>query len=472
MRKRKTATEPTIELSHRIELIPEDGQVVYFRQACGTARLTWNWALAEWNRQFDAGLRPTAYSLKKEFNAIKYREYPWLTGIHRDAHAEPFNNLGRAWSKFFKACKEGNAAHAPVFKKKGQCRDSFYVANDKFKVNGKEITLPIVGKVKMTEALRFEGKISGCTVSRAADRWFAAIQVSIPEHKALRKRTGDKIEGVDLGISSAATLASGEKIASPKPLKASLRRLKITGRSVSRKLEAAKIAAGIKKGKAIPKGTKLPQSNNRKKASAVLAKTHQKIANIRKDFTHKMTTRLCRENQALGLETLNVSGMLKNERLARAISDIGFGEIARQLKYKARLYDTRIIEGDRWFPSSKMCSVCNFVHSGLKLSDRTWTCPDCGTNHDRDINAAINLKRLASESRCVSTAKTALPVASSSVTMDADVIHAVSGGKVTPYRYPEGVLRSSEHDSVRKKDQVRKKKVARMNDVCSPLSTF
>ena len=106
-RKRKIATEPTIQLSHRIALVPEQEQAIYFVMACGTSRFTWNWALAEWNRQFDAGLRPNSALIKKEFNAIKYQQYPWLTEIHRDAHAEPFNNLGRAWAKFFKDCKEG-----------------------------------------------------------------------------------------------------------------------------------------------------------------------------------------------------------------------------------------------------------------------------------------------------------------------------------------------------------------------------
>jgi putative transposase len=441
-RKRKIATEPTIQLSHRIALVPEQEQAIYFGMACGTSRFTWNWALAEWNRQFDAGLRPNSALIKKEFNAIKYQQYPWLTEIHRDAHAEPFNNLGRAWAKFFKDCKEGKPSHAPVFKKKGMWRDSFYVANDKFKIYGKEIILPIVGKVKMTEDLRFKGKLLGATVSRSADRWFVSIQVEMPAHQAMRKRTGANIEGADLGITAAVTLSTTEKILSPKPLKKVLRRLKIKGRSVSRKLEAAKIEAGIKPGEAIPKGTRLPVSSNRKKASARVAKTHYRVTNIRKDFTHKLTDRLCRENQALGLEDLNVAGTLKNHRLALAISDVGFGEITRQLKYKAPLYGTTLVFADRWFPSSKMCHVCWFVHKDLKLSDREWTCPNCGVKHDRDVNAALNLKQLA-------TVETALPAASSGVIQGTDVAHAASGGKVTPVSY----------DAVLKKDQGRKKNV-------------
>ena len=430
-----------VQLSHRIALIPTVDQSRYFGMASGTARFTWNWALAEWNRQFDAGQKPTAASLKKEFNAIKYKEYPWLTDIHRDAHAEPFTNLAKAWVKFFRDLREGAPAHAPVFKKKGKCRDSFYVANDKFKVNGTEITLPIVGKVQMTEELRFKGKILGLTVSRSANKWFASIQVEMLEEQALRKRTGHNTEGVDLGITAAAALSTGEKLIAPKPLKAVLRRLRIRARGLSRKLESAKVRIGIKPGQKIPKGTKLPVSNNRKKVAAVLAKTHYRIACIRSGFTHKLTSCLCRENQALGLEDLNVKGMLKNHRLARAISDVGMGEFSRQVKYKARLYGTKLVIADRWFPSSKMCSICNFVHSELKLSDRTWSCPNCGTTHDRDINAAKNLKRLATE--------TALPAASNAVMRSTDTLQKVSGGKVTPVS----------HDPVCKKNQGRKKNV-------------
>jgi putative transposase len=439
--KKPTPAERTIQLSHKIALVPTAEQAIYSGKASGTARFTWNWALAEWSRQFDAGDKPDVNSLKKAFNAVKYQQYPWLAEIHRDAHAEPFNNLGRAWAKFFKALKGGKPAHAPKFKKKGRCRESFYVANDKFGVKGKTIRLPIVGFVAMREGLRFEGKILGATVSRSADRWFVAIQVEMPEHQALRKRTMNGIEGADLGITSAVTLSSGQKIESPRLLQGMLRRLEIRSRRLCRKLEVATVKAGIKPGCRIPKGTRLPVSSNRKKASDALGRLHYRVANTRKDFSHKMTTRLCRENQAVGIENLNVAGMMKNDRLARAISDIGMGEFARQMRYKARLYDTKVIEADRWFPSSKMCDVCGFVHSDLKLSDRIWTCPNCGTVHDRDINAAHNLKRLATA--------TALPVASTPLKGCTDVLIALSGRKVTPVS----------HDPVCKKNRGRKKSV-------------
>ena len=206
----------------------------------------------------------------------------------------------------------------------------------------------------------------------------------MPDHLARRRRTRDAVTGVDLGVSSAATLSSGEKIAAPRPLKAALRRLRIRSRRQSRKVEAAKAAAGIV-GR-IGKGTHLPASKNRTKGALVLARLQARIARVRRDFTHKLTTRLCRENQALAIEDLNVRGMLANARLARAIADVGFYEFRRQLTYKSERYGTHIVLADRWYPSSKLCSGCGTRNAELALGDRAWTCADCGARHDRDVN--------------------------------------------------------------------------------------
>lgn len=218
------------------------------------------------------------------------------------------------------------------------------------------------------------------------------------------------------------TLASGETIESSRPLKSLLRRLQIRTRRVSRKYEAAKKSFRLATKK------RLPISNNRKKSSLQLAKLYARIVNLRMDFTHKLTTRLCRENQAIVIEDLNVAGMLKNKKLSRAISDVGFGEIRRQLEYKSVRYNTRLIIADRYYPSSKLCSICDFKHDSLKLNDREWTCVNCNVHHDRDVNAAINLKRLATA--------TALPEANPLVTMDTDVgMVPALVGKDTSVRY-------------------------------------
>jgi transposase, IS605 OrfB family, central region len=362
-----------MHLTHKIALCPTPEQVDYFKRACGTARRVWNWALNEWNKQYAAGGKPNAMALKKQFNAIKYTDpqwldengRPWLRAIHRDAHAQPFAHLAKAWERFFADLKAGKEAHAPRFKKKGRCRDSFYVANDKFRLDGKTIRLPKIGDVAMTEELRFKGKILGATVSRTADRWFVAIQVEVPDAQCYRRRTSHEVNGLDLGIKAAATISSGEFVEAPKPLNAALRRLKIRSRRLSRKLEAAKKAAGFERRARLPKGTRLPVSNNRRKSAATLARLHARLANLRADVTHKLTTRLCRENQAVVIEDVNVKGMLANEKLARAISDVGFGMLRSQLEYKAKRYGTRLVIADRWYPSSRLCSICGWKNEAL-----------------------------------------------------------------------------------------------------------
>lgn len=429
-------------LAHRIQLVPTAAQRDYFARAAGTARRVWNWALAEWQRQVKAGERPNAMALKKRFNAIKYSDpawldengLPWLYTIHRDAHAQPFANLARAWGRYFEQRRQGSPANPPRFKKKGRCRDSFYVANDKFSLEGITARLPKIGQVTLREALRWPGKIMGASVSREADRWFLSVQVDVPDDVAKLRRSGDGVVGVDLGVSAAATLSTGEKVIAPRPLKAALRRLRIRSRRQSRKLEAARKEAGIE-GR-MPTGTRLAPSKNQTCGTRKLARLHARIARVRKDFIHKLTTRLCRDNQTVVVEDLNVRGMMANARLARAIADIGFHEVRRQLHYKAQRYGTTLVIADRWYPSSKLCSGCGVRNARLGLGERVWTCASCGVRHDRDVNAAINLQRLATGALA---AQSALPVASPAVT-PGTVVDAVSagGGKVTLARHELG----------------------------------
>jgi putative transposase len=429
-------------LAHRIRLDPTPEQRDYFARAAGTARRVWNWALAEWQRQAGAGAAPNAMALKKRFNAIKYSDpdwldengQPWLRTIHRDAHAQPFAHLAKAWRRYFEQLRAGQPAHPPRFKKKGLSRDSFYVANDKLRLEGINARLPKVGWVALREALRWPGRIMGASVAREAGHWFLSVHVEVPEKDAQRRRTGSGLVGVDLGVSTAATLSTGEKVGAPRPLKAALRRLRIRSRRLSRKLEAAKSAAGIE-GR-IPKCTRLPVSKNRTKGAESLARLHARIARVRRDFTHKLTTRLCRENGAVVIEDLNVKGMLANAHLSRAIADVGFYEFRRQLAYKAPRYGTRIVLADRWYPSSKLCSSCGARNGDLTLSERAWRCAACGTHHDRDVNAAINLQRLATGAPA---ARQALPVASSAATLDtAAGMGPAAGGEVTPVRHEHG----------------------------------
>ncbi|MRV76157.1 IS200/IS605 family element transposase accessory protein TnpB [Duganella sp. FT92W] len=448
-----------MELAHRIELKPTGTQADYFVRACGTVRFVWNWALDEWNKQYAKGGKPNALRLKKQFNAIKYIQFPWLKEMHRDAHAQPFRNLGRAWERFFNDVKAGKRrapddrharrrlkaqgialAYPPQPKRKGACSDSFYVANDKFEVAGHRIRLPKLGWVGMTEALRFDGKILGAVVSRTADRWYVAVQVDVPGRQATCRRTADGEIGVDLGIKTAVSLSNGEKIDAPMPLGSALRRLRIRGRRHSRKVEAAKRFKREFIGP-LQEPTRMPRGRNQVKSARRLARMCARIARLRRDFTHKLTTRLCRENQAIGIEDLNVAGMLRNECLARPMVDVGMAEFSRQLAYKAQRYGTRLVIASRWYPSSRLCSCCGWKNITLTLKDRAWNCAQCGAQHDRDLNAAINLlpdriaqwnARQVERFATVAQAKTALPVASSAVTPGTGAgMGPANGGKVT-----------------------------------------
>ena len=285
-----------------------------------------------------------------------------MYGSPRDANSQPFANLGKAFARFF-----NKEARRPRFKKKGKSRDAFYVANDKFRVDGNTITLPRIGKVKMREALRFEGKVTGATISRTADRWFVAVGVEV-DLPVVRCENQARTVGVDLGVKRLATISDGTFIEGTKPLRSTLRRLARLNR-------------------------KVPGSNNRAKAAMRLARCHARAASVRNDALHKLTTGLVRTYGCLVIEDLNVKGMVGNRRLARAVSDMGFGEFRRQLAYKVQPSVSELVVADRWFPSSKLCRQCGALNDGLMLKDRTFECNGCGHREDRDLNAACNLER-------------------------------------------------------------------------------
>lgn len=351
--------------AHKIALDPTEKQIAYFGQACGVSRFTYNWALDAWKKQYEVGEKPNGRSLKKKFNAIKYIDFPWTGDVLRDATAQPFANLQAAFQGFFR-----RKSKFPGFKKKG-IHDSFYIANDKFETVGMKIRIPKLGWVKMHEALRFNGKILSAVVSRTADKWFVSISVELPDQLTICEN--QEVVGVDLGIKTLATLSTGEKFEAPKPLVRNMDRLRRLNRQLSRKQKG---------------------SQNRKKAQMNLTRLYYRISCVRQDALHKLTTELVKRFGTIVIEDLNVSGMVKNRHLSRAISDVGFYEFKRQLGYKAISSGVKVIVANRWFPSSKTCSYCGFKLDILPLSIREWTCPECGVVHDRDENAAINLKQL------------------------------------------------------------------------------
>jgi putative transposase len=355
----------SITLTHKICLEPTHKQEQYFRKACGTARFTWNWALNEWQNQLKSGLKPTAFQLKKQFNAIKPTDFPWTYEVTKYASQQPFMFLQTAFQRFF----EGKSRY-PKFKKKGH-RDSFYVGNDQIKVNGNRLKLPKLSAIKMHETLRFNGQIVSTTISRTANKWFVSLTIKLTSTPALSKSQAGV--GVDLGIKSLATLSNGEVFYAPKPLKKYLKKLKRLQRGLCRRKK---------------------DSHNRYFWKQKIAFVNAKIVNIRQNSLHQLTSYLTKHFAGIVIEDLNVKGMLANHKLARAISDIGLYEFRRQLEYKSKLKGNWLLIADRWFPSSKICSNCGSKKEELKLSQRIYHCGACGHQMERDLNAAQNLKNL------------------------------------------------------------------------------
>mgnify|MGYP002655947990 FL=1 len=376
----------TIIRGHIIELKPNNTQATYFKKACGVARFAYNWALSEWKKQYEQdkqyrddclakGIqidedklnKPTQGKLRKQLNAIKREQFIFMTEVTKCSPQLAIMQLGDAFKRFFK----GKSKY-PQYRKKG-INERFSLSNDQFKLKLKKdkphIQIPNLGLVRMTEHLRYNGKILSAKVFTKGGKWFVSVAVELDDTQKPLPKTGKSV-GLDLGITDLATLSDGTKIQAPKPLKNKLKKLQRLSKSLSRKQKG---------------------SNNREKAKTKLSRLHDKISCIRKDFLHKLTTNLVKQFDVICLENLNIKGMVKNRKLARSINDLGFYEFKRQLVYKANIHHKTVKELDRFYPSSKTCSCCGFKVDELPLSIRNWQCPSCNTTHDRDINASLNI---------------------------------------------------------------------------------
>lgn len=362
-------------IAHKIALDLNNQQVSYCQKAAGIARFSYNWALAEWIAQYqaykqdDTNPKPSQAALRRQLNAVKRAQFPWMLEVTKNAPQMAIIQLGEAFKNFF----AGRASY-PQYKKKGKSRDSFTLTNDQFAVKASRIRIPNLGWVRMRESLRFNGKILSATLSRTANRWYASISVETEDKSHLPQAENQGVIGVDLGVKALATLSTGEIITGTKPLKRLMATLKRLSRSLSRKVKG---------------------SANHHKAKQKIARLHARISFIRQNTLHQLTTDITRRFHTIGIEDLSVKGMVKNRKLSRAISDMGFFEFRRQLEYKAQMRGGIVVVADRWYPSSKTCSVCGEVQALLALFVREWQCPNCQTHHDRDINAAINLANYA-----------------------------------------------------------------------------
>lgn len=354
------------------------------RTAClkhaGCARFAYNFGLARSQEAYrTTGKHPSAMELHKELNALKPTEYPWMYEVSKCAPQEALRDLDKAYKHFYRKLKlkaQGKfrgKVGVPKFKKRSKAIGSFRLTGS-IKVFPDGVQLPRIGRAHLHEQgyIPTDAKILSTTVSEQAGRWYVSVQVE--EECALPEQKTTSAIGVDLGIKTLATLSDGTTFENPRALKHALKKLKRLERAKSRR----------KKG-----------SKNRAKVRKAIAKTHARIAHIRKDTAHKLTSYLVKNHALIAIEDLHVTGMLKNHCLAQAVADSNFGEIRRQLEYKAAWHGTHIVTIDRFYPSSKTCSACGYVKAELSLSERTFVCEECGNVLDRDLNAAINIRHVA-----------------------------------------------------------------------------
>lgn len=366
---------------HKIRLDPNRAQAIYFAKACGVARHAYNWALATWREQYEAGQKPNEAALRKLYNQIKPVEFPWALEVTKCAPQQAIKNAGTAFHNFFVRIRQGakgKKAGYPKFKRKG-VHDSFRADNGPAKkgesavqTDGKRIKLPVIGWVRMRESVRFQGCIQSTTVSRQADGWY--IAVAVETEARLQAKRDDGIVGVDLGLKTFATLSTGEHVKGPKPHRALDTRLRRLNRSLARKTKG---------------------SANFRKAKTKLSRLHKRIADIRQDAVHKLSNRLATEFSVIGIEDLSVAGMAKNRHLARSVGDAGMRMLRTQIQYKAAMTGAYVYVHPRFARSTKVCSGCGQLHDELVLGVDTLRC-DCGLVIDRDLNAALVLKTAAS----------------------------------------------------------------------------
>ena len=348
--------------AYKFRLYPNQEQQQFLAKCFGCSRFLYNHFLRLTTDVYADCQKSLRYQEWAKLLTSLKKEFEWLKEVNSQALQQTLKDLETAYSRFFKGL-----AKFPTFKKRSN-RQSFRVPQH-FSITEKgKLKLPKMSPIKMVIHREIKGDIKNVTVSKTpSGKYYASIVTELDIPKA--PLNGKKI-GMDLGIKDFCITNKPEKFENPRYFQRSLRRLKIRQRRLSRKVKG---------------------SNNKRKARVRVAKIHEKVANQRLDYQHKISLKLTGENQVISCEDLNIKGMVKNRKLAKQISDVAWGQFLTLLEYKGDIYGCEIKRVDRFFPSSKRCSSCGYIKEDLTLKDREWTCPECHANHDRDINACHNL---------------------------------------------------------------------------------
>lgn len=366
----------------KIRLFPTDEQIVKLWQAVGTARWAWNWAV-KLNRDTYAatGKILFEYDLKKEFTKVRNSgEYPWLKDVAAKVPATALLDLGTAYKQCFSKHKKGMTAGLPKFKKKGRSKDSYGIDAETVKFYEDGVQLQKVGHVKFKSNISLtdlqQMKIYNPRINFSCGKWILSLthEVDVPAMKL-----NEYSVGIDLGVKTLAVVSCDGKFYKAKNISRSHKVVRLTKQLKHKQRALARKQKG---------------SANRRKVLKDVQQCYQKIANIRKDHAHKVTKKIVDlKPKTIVMEDLNVQGMMKNKRLARAIAEQGFYRFRQYIEYKAAECGIAVRYADRFYPSSKTCSSCGAVKKDLKLSDRIYRCPVCGLVMDRDENASKNLEK-------------------------------------------------------------------------------
>ena len=378
----------SMNLAHKIALNPTRSQERLLWEHVGYARFAANSAIADFCEGLVAREWRNDKTLRPRWNARKAELAPWATHLSQNAAKNAIRNVGKAisrWGDYRRALREGRPARYvgfPRWRKRG-VHDSYQADNGRGTVivQGRSARLPRIGWVKMREELRFAGDITTVVVSNDGIRWYVSIGVDTGTTPP-PKRIGESV-GIDMGVRTLATLSDGNVIENPKALTLALALLRRVDKAIAR----SKNIHGHNS-----------QSNRRERLYRRRRRLHARARRLRHDFQHKATTAIAKRYARIGVETLNVSGMIRNHRLSRAIADAGMSSFISMLRYKSELYGAETVRIDRWYASSRICSGCGNRKVELALSMREYRCYVCGLVMDRDENAAINIENEAARS--------------------------------------------------------------------------